>query len=151
MRKPMPPTLRSQILLLFTAILLVASTTVAAAGREPMDGHRWLSLSENARDLYLLGLNDGLNEAAAALLGGDDHGYAKYSAFYKHYDPHGMSVDEIRKGIDLIYADPANANVRVVDALQAFLMRVGGTSQSEIQTYLESSRRKALELRNEPN
>jgi len=135
------------------ALLIAISWTVSsasAAAKHSMDGRSWRAVSESSRELYLVGLNDGLNEAAAVLLGGDERGYQKYIEFYKPYDPQGMSVEEIRNGIDLIYADPANLNVRVIDALRGFMMRAHGLPKSQVETYLESARRKANALKTPP-
>jgi hypothetical protein len=63
--------------------------------------------------------------------------------FVETYIPLRANMGEITKGIDLIYSDPANLNVPVIDALEAFKMRLDGKSQDEIGKTLEESRKRA--------
>jgi hypothetical protein len=110
-----------------------------------LTGHEWLIFNETERSMYLIGLKDGMTYAAFQLLSDDAEGYKRYADFYGRCCsfPKGMSTDVIQKGIELILEDPANHNVRVIEALRAFKMRVDGKGQVEIDKYLESARKRA--------
>lgn len=114
------------------ATLLIGSFASAAVADDPfLRGRTWTKISADMKLAYVAGLSD------MAIWIGTVANDPKLQRMYTCECPR----DEIVSGLDLIYADPANANVPVVLAYRAFLMRVAGFSDAEVQKLLAAGRR----------
>lgn len=126
--------------LVIAVVMIVAISTLAA--EKGSDGHTmsflngrgWLSMPEDAKTGYLAGLFNGLRWVWMG------EGEVTLKLFGNIYIPVG-TLGETKKGLDMIYADPANLNVPVILALEVFKMRQDGKPQAEIEKTLEDARK----------
>ena len=146
--------MRSAIVVILLIIAVLCSSAAFAGDEvgdiftmELLNGRGWLAWSESSRSAYVLGVLNGLRSGSNMVFvrknKESEADFAKsVDDFDKSYLPRA-TVAEIQKGIDLIYADPANVNVPVIAALEIFEMRVDGRPQTEIDKRMEADRKLA--------
>lgn len=137
------------------ALLVIAAlgSSVAFAGDEDrsrysgsyLNGRGWLTLDDASQLAYVQGLLDGMVYAAHVIVRKSKEP-EEYEMFTKSEFPRGRTMGEIRKGIDLIYADPANMNVAVIFAVEAFKARAEGAPKAVTDKYLEEARKIAHDV-----
>src|ERR1051326_3397556 len=133
--------MRRAVNALLIAVVITTSTLAADRGNNGntasfLNGRGWLNMPEEAKTGYLAGLFNGLRWVWAG------QGEPTLKLFENIYVPSG-TLGETKKGLDMIYADPANANVPVILVLEVFKMRQDGKPQAEIEKQLEDEMRRA--------
>jgi hypothetical protein len=131
---------RARNALVIAVVMIITTSTLAAdKGSDAytmsfLNGRGWLSMPEEAKTGYLAGLFNGLRWVWMG------QGEVTLKLFGNIYIPVG-TLGETKKGLDMIYADPANSNMPVILALEVFKMRQDGKPQAEIEKQLEEARR----------
>jgi hypothetical protein len=131
---------------LMSTALFGGDTSDNRRSRGILIGREWVDLSESEHIFYLTGLLDGLTFGSTVLSSvlskKTSSATGAQSWFDETYFPSASTVREISKGVNIFYADPANANVAVIFAVQTFKMRVDGKPQAEIAKVIEELRKR---------
>jgi hypothetical protein len=108
-------------------------------------GRAWMEIDQTARQLYLVGFKDSLQDAGSMLirLVCEKIGTAETSAFQKVCDsffPDGVDISDIAKAITKLYENPVNVRVAVPWMLVATAMQFNGQSAEAVEKYLTGCR-----------
>jgi hypothetical protein len=67
-------------------------------------------------------------------------GLSKVNEIVAQFTAPGVPLDQLREGVTTIFKRPENSWIEISGALQAFIMKVKGKPQSDIDDYLNFAR-----------
>lgn len=132
---------RLQVAILWGVVVVSLGSTTSAHAQRLTTGALWNAAPQDFKLGYVSGMEEGVAWLAAV-----DTRVAPTANLYIC----DCSRSNMVKGIDAIYADPANINVSVHFAYRAHIMRVSGVSDEIVQALLQEARRIGTEHKQKP-
>ena len=97
----------------------------------------WVGFSPVEKNVYLIGVTEGLREGLPA---------DQKATLSVYFPAVAYTLNEVSRGLDKLCEAPENSNVRIGDSLQIVAMKANGADPSEVETKIAAFRRSARGL-----
>ena len=111
-------------------VALLALAAGPARADRVLDGYWWIAQTDEGKLISVMSLVDGLPLGARFAAGPDATSGANYERSYNRYIA-GVPNHQLEAAIEAFYADPANREITLPDAVTAVLKKLAGDTDAD--------------------